>query len=117
MKPEARQHRRVDLDVEITLESDSNFYAGITDNISEGGVFVAMLDLPPVGAEVSLRLRLPGLHQPLALSGVVRWVRDLEVCQGVAAGCGIEWRGLPEEARRLIERFTRSRDTLLHDVG
>jgi len=111
-----RQHRRVDLTVEITMGSDSNFYAGVTDNISEGGVFVATALPPPVGANVAMTLTLPDLGRKLALSGVVRWVRDLDHRHGVAVGCGIQWVDLPEEARRLVEHFVRSRDTLLYDV-
>jgi uncharacterized protein (TIGR02266 family) len=113
---EIRQHRRVDLHVEITLESESNFYAGVSNNVSEGGVFVATHAAPPVGATVTLSLSLPGTGR-FALAGVVRWVREDEVCHGSVPGCGIQWTELPPDARMAIERFVRSRDTELYDVG
>jgi uncharacterized protein (TIGR02266 family) len=111
-----RQHPRVDLFVEVTLESESNFYAGISNNLSEGGVFVATFAPPRIGAPVALVLGLPGSGQRFALSGVVRWVREAEVCQGVTPGCGIEWLELPDGARTAIERFVRSRDTELYEL-
>lgn len=114
--PEIRQHRRVDLHVEITLESDSNFYAGVSNNVSEGGVFVASHAAPPVGATVTLSLGLPGTGR-FTLAGIVRWVRDDEVCHGALAGCGIQWIDLPTDARHAIEHFVRSRDTELYEVG
>jgi len=114
--PEIRQYRRVDLHVEITLESESNFYAGVSNNVSEGGVFVATLAAPPVGSKVTLSLGLPGAGC-FALAGVVRWVREDEVCHGTLPGCGIQWLELPSDARIAIEHFVRSRDTELYDVG
>lgn len=114
--PEIRQHRRVDLHVEITLESESNFYAGVSNNVSEGGVFISTLASPPVGAMVTLSLGLPGAGR-FALAGVVRWVRDDEVCHGSLPGCGIQWLELPAAARVAIEHFVRSRDTELYELG
>ncbi len=114
--PEVRQYRRVDLHVEITLESDSNFYAGVSNNVSEGGVFVATLAAPPIGSTVTLTLGLPGAGR-FAVAGVVRWVREDDVCHGTLPGCGIQWLGLPADARVAIEHFVRSRDTELYDLG
>lgn len=111
-----RQHRRVDLHVEITLESESNFYAGVSNNVSEGGVFVFTHAAPPVGATVTLSLGLPNAGR-FALAGVVRWVRDDDVCHGSLPGCGIQWLELPTAARIAIEHFVRSRDTELYELG
>ena len=116
MDRQLRQHRRVDLHVEITLESDSNFYAGVANNVSEGGVFVATFAAPPVGAKVTLSLGLPGTRR-FSIPGRVRWVRDDEVCRGSVPGCGIQWLELPADARVAIEDFVRSRDTELYDLG
>ena len=40
---DARAHRRLALELEVTLQSDSNFYIGLTENLSDGGIFVAMV--------------------------------------------------------------------------
>jgi hypothetical protein len=44
-------------------------------------------------------------------------VREAEVCRDATPGCGIRWLELPDEARRAIESFVRSRDTELYDLG
>ena len=36
-----RAAERFDLEVKVDLESDHNFYTGLTQNISSGGVFIA----------------------------------------------------------------------------
>ena len=48
---------RVDLDV--SLGSDHNFYTGLAENMSAGGVFVATHLLKPVGEIVQLTIHLP----------------------------------------------------------
>ena len=36
-----RAAERFDLEVKVDLESDHNFYTGLTQNISAGGLFIA----------------------------------------------------------------------------
>jgi uncharacterized protein (TIGR02266 family) len=110
-----RVEPRVQLEVEVGLESEHTFYTGLSGNISEGGLFVATHVPPPPSSEVRVRLVLPG-EAPLELAGVVRWIRDLRACcDGMPPGCGIAWSPLPNEARMAIERFIAGRDTILYD--
>jgi len=37
-----RAHVRHDVELEVSLESESNFYMGLTENLSEGGLFIAI---------------------------------------------------------------------------
>jgi uncharacterized protein (TIGR02266 family) len=109
-----REHQRTELEVAVSLESENNFWAGITDNISEGGVFVAM-DVPPaVGTHVELSLTLPSRPEPFPLRGVVRWTRERPATD-VPAGCGIQWDGLSREAHAAIAAFVKQRETILFD--
>jgi uncharacterized protein (TIGR02266 family) len=113
---ELRQSRRVPIEVEVTLSSENNFYAGITGNISAGGVFVATYTPPATGTVVEMELKLPD-GPPFLLSGEVCWVRDLKAsCDGAPPGCGIRWRALPAEAMKAIEQFVERRDTLLFEL-
>ena len=48
---ERRRLPRASLATELSLYSGSNFYAGFTEDISEGGVFVASYAMLPVGAQ------------------------------------------------------------------
>src|SRR5205085_1377769 len=76
LSPELRRaHERALLEVAVTLESDNNFYAGITNDISEGGVFIAMDHPPPIGREIGFDLRLHEDGPVWQVIGLVRWVR------------------------------------------
>jgi uncharacterized protein (TIGR02266 family) len=109
-----RAHPRVPLSVEVTLESDHNFYTGITDNISEGGIFVATHHLPAMGSEVSFELVLDGAS--FHVTGTVCWVRTHVMASADAPeGVGIRWSHLDDATLKAIKRFTRSRDTLFYD--
>ena len=112
---ESRKEARATLAVEVTLTSENNFYAGVTDNVSAGGVFVATYSPPPMGSEVELNLELEG-KAPLALRGVVCWVRSVDAASEFApAGCGLRWVNLSPAAEKLITSFVNKRDTILHD--
>ncbi|MDB4964982.1 MAG: Signal recognition particle receptor protein FtsY [Myxococcales bacterium] len=97
----------------VNMESEDNLYAGLSYDVSAGGIFVATFDTPPIGARVDLVLTLPdGLE--LALSGVVRWVREAQLASdGLPAGCGIEWDELPDGALLAFLRFAKAREPLL----
>ena len=109
-----REFLRVPISVEVTLESEHNFFAGITDNISEGGVFVAMHNPPLRGAEVVFELVIgPARHH---IEGEVCWVRDARMAsEGSPEGCGIRWKKISDEALKAVQRFVRSRDTLFYE--
>jgi uncharacterized protein (TIGR02266 family) len=109
-----REHARGALEIAVTLESEHNFWAGITDNISEGGVFVATNAPPPIGTRVELILTLPSHPEPFALQGVVRWTRERSTTD-LPIGCGIQWQDLPRDAAQAIARFIAQRETILYD--
>ena len=114
--PNNREHNRVALSVEVTLESDHNFYAGITNNISEGGIFVGTLNPPAVGTAVALELTVEAAT--FSLTGVVCWVRDRHLATDDAPeGCGIRFEpALDGDALSSVQRFIRnSRDTLFYE--
>lgn len=113
-----RTHERIALETPVSMESENNFYAGISDNISEGGVFVATYDAPPLGSIVDLKLSLPDHPEPFCFSGVVRWHRAFgAACSGMPPGVGIEWLDIPETALRAIRAFVQQRETLLFDAA
>ena len=86
---------RFDLEARITFESETNFYTGFTQNISEGGVFVAMSDPPEVGQLVRLHVHL-GDGVAVRATGEVRWHRLDENDQVV--GAGVQFVALDDES-------------------
>jgi uncharacterized protein (TIGR02266 family) len=107
---------RWELRAGVSLESDDNLWAGISCDVSAGGIFVATPAPPPVGSEVKVRVTMPDATV-LELEGTVRWVReDEESSHGLPAGCGIEWHALPGEALRSLLHFAELRDPLLFEL-
>jgi uncharacterized protein (TIGR02266 family) len=107
---EQRRNARVPLEVEVTLQSEHNFFTGLTNNVSEGGIFVATHAPPPIGTEVGVELLLAGSRFPL--QGVVQWVREAIIASAEApAGCGVRWQTLADGVLEAIKRFVEVRQT------
>jgi uncharacterized protein (TIGR02266 family) len=110
MSDEQPRAPRVPLEVEVTLESDHNFFTGVANNLSEGGVFVATANPPPIGFEVGFELVLGG--ERFLVMGVVRWVRDERAASsGAPAGCGVKWVNLEDGTLAAIQHFVEVRQT------
>jgi uncharacterized protein (TIGR02266 family) len=103
--------------VEVTLESEHNFFTGLTQDLSAGGVFVATNSRPVIGERVQVRITLPTSPTPLDILTVVRWVRMRDLPGGGGkAGVGLLFVELSPEARRAIEAFLTQRESLFVDV-
>jgi uncharacterized protein (TIGR02266 family) len=109
--PERRSFPRLPLEVEIGLHSETNFYTGLSQDISAGGIFVATHELMDIGTQVSVSFALPAVGE-IKADGTVVWVRQpLEGKPGI----GIRFEKLGADERALIERFTEERPPLYHD--
>ncbi|AUX37221.1 MULTISPECIES: hypothetical protein [Sorangium] len=105
------------VDVELGALTPSNFYKGLAGNdvIEHGGIFVATYKIPPIGAVVTLRVRLPGDYEFTALAAV-RWTREAGGSKDSAEpGFGARITQISAEGRQLVSRFTRNREPLFYD--
>jgi uncharacterized protein (TIGR02266 family) len=107
-----RATARVRVEAEVSLVSQSNFFVGLTRNLSNGGLFVATLRRLPVGTPVDVVLALP--DGPLETQGRVRWARELTEVAG--PGIGIKFDALSEQDGRRIEAFCAERAPDYFDV-
>ena len=106
---------RVRVEIEVSLESDHNFYLGLTENLSEGGLFVATHKPLPIGALVELRFRVPGYDTVVEAEGEVRWVRMDGGGRDAVPGMGVRFRRLePGDAAR-VTAFLRNREAIFFD--
>jgi len=112
-----RSSERIDLEVKVTLESDSNFYTGLTQNISAGGVFIATHLIRPIGSRISLKFALPGSPEPIAVETEVRWIKENSALMRAdgASGMGVRFIELSPEATAAITAFLENRDSLYYD--
>jgi uncharacterized protein (TIGR02266 family) len=114
---ERRSEPRIELEVEVGLETDNNFYTGLTQDISSGGLFIATSVLYQVGEHIRVRFSLPGQSQPIAAETEVRWVRDPRMMKTDSPqGVGLRFISLPDEAQQEITQFLARRDSLFYDV-
>ena len=101
---EARAAERLTFTAEVTVKSQTNFFMGFSENISEGGLFLATLSPPAVGEEITLFVKtLSGTD--VAVRGEVRWHRTNG--RGMSTGCGVQFIGLDHRARVAFEELMR----------
>ncbi len=115
--PQQRQAERHDVEIAVDLESDSNFYTGLTQNISTGGLFIATHQIKRVGDHVRLKFTLPGSPRPLEVDTEVRWIREnssLHRTDG-ASGMGVRFIDMSPEDAQAIQTFLENRDSLFYD--
>lgn len=110
-----RRYSRYAVELEVSMSSDHNFYAGFAENLSEGGVFVATHSLKAVGSVVELSIHLPGADAPVRMRGEVRWVREYRDGSEVPPGIGIRFLELGAEAVQAIGAFLSHREPLFYD--
>ena len=113
-KPPARQSPRVKMQAAVDFHSDNNFFNGFSANISDGGLFVATVDLQPLGTEVDLSFSLPS-GERIEAKGVVRWVREVnDKLPDAFPGLGVQFSSLKPEAQQAIDSFLAQRDPLFY---
>lgn len=110
---EHRASKRISLEVELHLASESHFFSGLSGDISEGGVFVSTYRALAMGSLVDLEFSLPGSDEPLHARGEVRWHRD--ATPDFPPGVGISFDELSDEDRKVIHRFCTMRPPLYYD--
>jgi uncharacterized protein (TIGR02266 family) len=109
-----RRFDRLSAELEVGLLSDSNFYVGFTEDLSQGGLFVATYFTRPLGSAVELSVRLPGREAALTLRGIVRWVRDDSPTSDGYPGMGIQFDSLSESDQADIAAFLATRAPLFY---
>ncbi len=98
------------------METDHNFYTGLTQDISSGGLFVATGIAYSVGDRMVVRFTLPGRHEPIIADAEVRWVRDTRFMRTDSPeGVGLRFTSLTPEGKEAIESFLERRDSLFYD--
>jgi uncharacterized protein (TIGR02266 family) len=110
-----RRAPRFSVDLDVTMSSDHNFYAGFAENISAGGLFVATYVKRPRGDRMEIVINIPGHPEPIRAVGEVRWLREYHEHSNVPPGLGVRFVELPESDARVIENFLKDREPLFYD--
>jgi uncharacterized protein (TIGR02266 family) len=107
-----RNDKRVFVEVEIGLTSESHIYTGLSLDVSTGGVFVATYEPAPPGTAVSMSFVLPDGHVVNA-EGVVRWTRA--ATEDAPPGMGVAFTHISSDSLAHIAGFCASRPPLYFD--
>lgn len=113
--PELRQHDRFRVELEVSMGSEHNFYAGFVENMSHGGLFIATHTKKNVGERVDFTVHLPGCPEPVSGIGEVRWVRLFSENSNVPPGIGVRFLELRGNSLTTIESFLKTREPLFYD--
>ena len=110
-----REHPRYAVELDVSLGSDHNFYAGFAENLSAGGVFIATHVLKPAGELIEFSVNLPNLGGAVRGLGEVRWTREYCERSNVPPGLGLRFVKLEPGSKELIARFLVHRDPIFFD--
>ena len=112
-----RRSGRAELKLPVELRSATGSFAGVTQNVGVGGMFIATDQPRSVGDRLALTFTLPGGVGPISVQSEVRWIRKTAVpepAKGVA-GMGLRFVGLPILASVWIEDFLRRHERALRE--
>jgi uncharacterized protein (TIGR02266 family) len=116
--PPAENRRRLDrfsVELEISLESEHNFYAGFVENLSGSGLFIATHVVRPIGSHVEFSISIGESNEPVKGYGEVRWVRQYSETSDSHPGMGLRFIELSPGGRQRIEEFLRGREPIFYD--
>jgi len=112
--PDDKRHSdREPVTLFVEYEGADDLVGDYTENLSSGGTFVATNREIPIGQRIQLVLSFPGLLEPIAIEGIVRWTRGAQTTSGVVQpgeepGCGLEFTPGParDALAQVINRIT-----------
>ena len=112
---ERRRQERVCLSASVGVRTETNFFAGFSENISEGGIFVATLSPPPVGTTLDVDVDVEGMDA-VTVSGRVSWIRTDD--NGGPTGCGIQFINLNANKTEALSDIVRQagRTPLFYEI-
>jgi uncharacterized protein (TIGR02266 family) len=105
----------VNVNTMLNMNTDHQFYNGFSQNIEEGGIFVATFDPQPIDSKVLVNFKLPGGH-PVTARGVVHFVRDYNpMAPDMAPGMGVRFTNLLGDDKAAIEEYLEQREPMFYD--
>lgn len=108
------ENRRTDLrvryEVTVSVSSASTFWMGLTEDLAEGGLFIATPNLLPIGDRVKITLALDDGGPATVVDCEVRWQREADDERvGARAGMGVMFVDLEPAVSARIQAFCRAR--------
>ena len=103
---ERRLSARAPVTVRIDYSTIDAMFSEFTRNINEGGLFIESETHLALDDQVQLQFRLPGVDDPIKVSGRVAWIREAGI--DGPPGMGIEFENLDATARLRIDEIVQA---------
>lgn len=101
-----RRWERADVSLAVVCRSRAEVVCDLARKLGAGGMFVETTSPRPVGSRVDLQFNLPGLEEPVEISGRVAWVGEFGPDR--PGGMGIAFDTLGDELRSHLDHLVRS---------
>jgi uncharacterized protein (TIGR02266 family) len=112
---EHRSHLRYEVELEVGIYCESNFYVNLTENLSEGGLFIATHQIRPIGTVLEVSLTLPQHPSPIRAVATVRWIRVYSDTSDGAPGMGVQFDGMDPAHVNAIRAYLAARAPMFYD--
>jgi type IV pilus assembly protein PilZ len=103
---ERRLSPRSPVTVRIDYSTIDAMFSEFARNINEGGLFIESETLLALDEKVQLQFQLPGIDDPIKVSGRVAWVREAGI--DGPSGMGVEFENLDANARLRIDEIVQA---------
>ena len=114
--PRIRMELNLSFEIDLGRGSEHNFYTGLTDNISEGGLFISTSQVLDLGTKIKFPLAMPGMKEPEVVEGVVRWVRsDGRSDTNVPPGIGVQFTHISERLKTHINKYVKQNESIFYE--
>ena len=105
----------VNVNTVLSMNTDHQFYTGFSEDIDEGGIFVATFEPKPMDSKVLVNFKLPG-GRPVTARGIVHFVREYNpMTPEMAPGMGVKFTDLMPTDKKAIEEHIKSRVPMFYD--
>lgn len=105
----------VDVDTMLSTGSHHQIYTGFSQDIKDGGIFIATFEPRENGSEVVVNFKLPKDKNISAL-GVVHFVREYNPnVPELPPGMGVQFKNLSRANQDAIESFLETRTAMFYD--
>jgi len=100
-----RAHTRQAIELDVGLGGAQHVYAGLVENLSHGGAFVATHLLRPVGEVVELNVYVNEDDVLFRGLGEVRWIRKYNEKSHLPPGMGLKFLELDAAAQSAVDQI------------
>lgn len=93
--------------ISVVFKNKKTFVKSYTENAGMGGIFIKTENLLPLGHQFLLKLKLPGVEEPIEVESEVIWSRKKSDEFPHPPGMGIKFNELPEKSGQILRAYLR----------